>query len=242
MAAPLEIKLLRLTERKLRISVQDARREMREEDLDGELQSLKERGLVSLNRESLEVTPRQRVMLAESLIRSGQDVQQVSRLLAWQEFEKFVEAALDESGFRSVRHVIFKSRVGRREIDIIAWNDVWILVVDCKHWSGALTHSRMKIAAEAQIQRGRALVERPEIMQRRGVARIELPLLPVILTLGEPRERLIQGVPIVGLSKFSSFLQEVSPYTTGLLTLHVQLVPKQRSLPSYSPPEARPNA
>jgi len=242
LATPLETKLLQLTKQKCRISVDNIQREAGSEDLDKELHAFKEKGLINLNREFLEVTPRQRVMLAESLIRSGQDVQQVSRLLAWQEFEEFVEAALDESGFRSVRHVIFKSRVGRREIDIIAWNDVWILVVDCKHWSGALTHSRMKIAAEAQIQRGRALIERPEIMQRRGIARIELPLLPVILTLGEPRERLIQGVPIVGLSKFSSFLQEVSPYTTGLLTLHVQLVPKQRSLPSYSPPEAQPNA
>ena len=237
MGRSLETKLLQLTKRKFRISVDNVRSEAGSEDLENELQAFKERGLINLNREFLEVTPRQRVMLAESLIRSGQDPQQVSKLLIWQEFEEFVEAALDESSFRSVRHLIFKSRVGRREIDILAWNDVWILVVDCKHWSGALTHSRMKIAAEAQIQRGRALVERPEIMQRRGMTRIELPLLPIIITLGEPRERLIDGVPIVGVTRFSSFLQEASPYTSGLLILRVQAMPKQRSLPSYSSPE-----
>jgi len=237
MAAPFGIKLLRLTERKLRISEQEARWEI-EGEFKGELQSLKEKGLVNLSRGFLEVTPRQRVMLAESLIRSGEDAQQVSRLLSWREFEEFAEAALDESSLRSVRHVIFKSKVGRREIDILAWNDVWVLVVDCKHWSGALTHSRMKIAAEAQIERGRALVDRPEVMRRLGIPRIDLPLVPTILTLGEPRERLIHGVPIVGLSRLSSFLQEASPFTAGLLTLHVQAMPKQRSLSSYSCPEA----
>lgn len=238
MAAPLETKLLQLTKRQMRISLEEVRKETGTGDLEEQLQSFQERGLLSVNRDFLEVTPRQRVMLAESLIRTGRDVQQVSRLLAWQEFEEFVETALDQSGYKSLRHVIFKSKVGRREIDVIAWNDVWILAVDCKHWAGNLAYSRMKSAAEAQVERVRALVDRPEIMKRRGVSRIELPLLPLILTLGEPRDRLIVGVPIVGLSKFESFLQEASPYTDGLLTLHVQTVSKQSSLTSYSCPEA----
>jgi len=242
MVAPLETKLLQLTKRQMRISLEQVRKETGTEDLEEELQSFKERGLISVNREFLEVTPRQRVMLAESLIRTGRDVQQVSQLLAWQEFEEFVETALDQSGYKSIRHVIFKSKVGRREIDVLAWNDVWILAVDCKHWSRILGHSRMKNAAEAQVERVRALVDRPEIMKRRGVSRIDLPLVPLILTLGEPRDRLIVGVPIVGLSKFSSFLQEASPYADGLLTLHVQTVSKQSSLTSYSYPEVQPNA
>ena len=238
MVTPLGTKLLQLTKLQMRISIGDLRKEMGAESIGDELQSLKERGFVSLNNESLELNSRQRIMLAEALVRTGQDVQQISRLLAWQEFEEFLESALDQSGFKSIRHLVFKSKVGRREIDIIAWNDVWILVVDCKHWSGALPRSRMKKAAEAQTQRVRALTERPEIMQRRGISRLDLPLVPLILTLGEPRERLIEGVPIVGLSTFSSFLQEASPYTDGFLTLRVQTRSKQSSLLSYSSPKA----
>ena len=238
MVASLGSKLLQLTKGQMRISVEKVQKETGTEHLEEELQSFKERGLISLDHEFLEVTHRQRVMLAECLVRAGQDAQQVSRLLAWQEFEEFVETALDQSGFKSVRHIVFKSSVGKREIDVLAWNDVWILVVDCKHWSGVLTYSRMKTAAEAQVERVRALVERPEIMQRRGITRIGLPLVPLILTLGEPRDRLIVGVPIVGLLKFSSFLQEASPYADGLLTLHVQTMSKQSSLSSYSHPEA----
>jgi len=239
MVASLGSKLLQLTKGQMRISVEDVRKETVTENIEEALQSFKERGLISVNREFLEVTPHQRIMLAESLVRAGQDAQQVSRLLAWQEFEEFVETALDQSGFKSVRHVIFKSSVGKREIDILAWNDVWILVVDCKHWSGRLVHSRMKSAAEAQTERVRALTERPEIMQRRGISRIELPLVPLILTLGEPRERLIVGVPIVGLSKFSSFLQEASPYADGLIILHVQTLSKQSSLLRHIPTQKR---
>jgi len=225
--------LLQLTKGQERISMEDVRKEIGTENIDDELQSLKERGLISLNNEYLELDSRQRVLLAEALVRTGQDVQQISRLLAWREFEEFVESALDQSGFKSIRHLVFKSNVGRREIDILAWNDVWILIVDCKHWSGTLTHSRMKEAAEAQAQRTRALTERSEIMQRRGITRLDIPLVPLILTLGEPRERLIMGVPIVGLSRFSSFLQEASPYSDGFLTLRVQTRSKQSSLLSH---------
>jgi len=233
MGTTLATKLLQMTKRQMRISVEDIQKECGTENLEEEVQSLKQRGLVNADHEFLEVTSRQRVMLAETLVRAGQDVQLVSRLLAWQEFEEFVEAALDQSGFHSVRHVVFKGTLGRREIDVLAWSDVWILVVDCKHWSGILARSRMKSAAEAQVERARALAERPEIMGRQGIQRIDLPLVPILLTLGEPRDRLIGGVPIVGLSRLSSFLQEASPYVDGFLTIHVQTPSKQSSLTSH---------
>jgi len=239
MVTRLELKLLHLTNRQKRISVDDLPKEMQTESIDLELHSLKERGILNLSHGFLEVSSRQRVMLAEELVRSGQDAQKVSRLLAWQEFEEFVEAALDQSGFQSVRHLVFKSKLGRHEIDVLAWSDAWILTIDCKHWSRTLVHSRMKSAAEAQLERARALAERPEIMQRHGVPRIDLPLVPVILTLGEPADRFIGGVPIVGLSRFSSFLQEASPYTNGILIVQVHTRLKQTSLSSHIHPQKR---
>jgi hypothetical protein len=239
MVTSLGSKLLQMTKGRMRISLEEIQKELGTESLEEQVESLKQEGLVTANHEFLEVTSRQRVMLAESLVRAGQDAQQVSRLLAWREFEEFVEAALDQSGFRSARHVMFKGTVGRREIDVLAWNDVWILVVDCKHWSGALAPSRMKGAAEAQVERVRALAERPEIMRRLGIPRIDLPLTPLLLTLGEPRDRLIGGVPIVGLSSFSSFLQEASPYVDGFLSMHVQATLKQGSLTSHIPTRKR---
>jgi Holliday junction resolvase len=239
MVKALAATLLQMTKRQMRISVEDVQKEFGAESFEEQVQPLKQEGLVSVNREFLEVTSRQRVMLAESLVRAGQDAQQVSRLLAWQEFEEFVETALDQSGFHSVRHVMFKGTLGRREIDVLAWNDVWILVVDCKHWSGVLARSRMKVAAEAQVERARALGGRPEVMRRQGIRRIDLPLVPLILTLGEPRDRLIEGVPIVGLSRFSSFLQEASPYVDGFLTIHIQTRSKQTSLTLHIPTQKR---
>ena len=232
-------KLLEMTKGKMRLALADVQSEVGTENFEEQVNALKREGLVNANHDFLEVSSRQRVLLAESLVRAGKDPQQVSRLLAWQEFEEFVETALDQSGFRSVRHLMFKGTVGRREIDVLAWSDVWILVVDCKHWSGILARSRMKKAAEAQVERARALAERPEIMRRQGIRRTDLPLVPLLLTLGEPRDRLIEGVPIVGLSRFSNFLQEASPYVDGFLTVHVQTRSKQTSLTSHIPTQKR---
>jgi len=205
------------------------------------LQSLKENRIVKITDGILELNSGQRLMLAEELVRRGEDLQCISRLLAWQEFEEFVGTALDQSGFQSVRHLVFKSTAGRREIDLLAWNDAWILLVDCKHWSRTLVHSKMKRAAEAQLERVRGLAEKSEVMQRQGISRVELPLVPVILTLGEPADRIIAGVPIVGLLKFSSFLQEASPYTEGMITVQAKTQWKQSSLNSHMHSRKRKN-
>ena len=239
MATTLESELLRMTKRQRRISIVELHKGLRRELLEEQVRSLSQRGLITANGEFIEVTSQQRVLLAEQLVRAGQDAQQVSSLLIWQEFEEFVETALDQSGFHSVRHVTFKGTVGRREIDVLAWNGVWILAIDCKHWSGIMGHSRLEDAAKAQAERVRALAQRPEIMRRFGIIRTDLPLVPILLTLGEPRDRLINGVPIVGLSRFSSFLQEASPFIEGLLILHVQSRLKQTSLTPHLPARKR---
>jgi hypothetical protein len=151
-------------------------------------------------------------MLAERLIHSGVDAKKVSRLLGWQEFEAFAEEILTENGFSTRNHLVFKSRTGRREIDILAWNDTFMLAVDCKHWLRGLSPGRMKDAARAQVERVTALARRPELLLRLKVIRPEgRSIIPVILALGEVEDRLIDGVPIVSMSRLLSFIYGLSP-------------------------------
>jgi Holliday junction resolvase-like predicted endonuclease len=161
-------------------------------------------------------------MLAEQLIHSGADAKRVSRFLGWQEFEDFAEHILSENGFSTCKHLVFKSSLGRREIDIFAWNDTLILAVDCKHWIRGLSTGRMKKAAQAQIERTIAVARRPELLHR---LKVPIPdvrsVIPVILTLGEVRDRLIHGVPIVPVSKLSSFIYEVSPIDKSIKRIRV---------------------
>jgi hypothetical protein len=151
-------------------------------------------------------------MLAEQLIHAGVDPKRVSSLLGWQEFEDFAEDILLENGFSTRKHFIFKSSIGRREIDIFAWNDTFTLAVDCKHWVRSLSSGRMRDAAHAQVERATALARHPELFYRLSIPNSESrSIMPMILTLGETRDRLIESVPIVSVSKLLNFLYDVSP-------------------------------
>ena len=214
MVTDLKVKLLEFTKTHKRTTVRDLMLELRvdNERIQKMLATLRDAGFVNRIHDIIEQKSSQRMMLAHQLIQEGHDPQRVSRLLVWQEFEEFVERAIIESGYRAIRHFVFKSRVGRREIDILAWNDVWILAIDCKHWATRLVHSRMRNSANAQLARTRALAGKTDLLRKCGIKNMELPLVAIILVLGEPCDRVIQGVPIVPLVKFPSFLQEGSPY------------------------------
>jgi hypothetical protein len=191
-------------------------------DLKQKLAALSRNGLVTFSDGVLSMDDRQRVMLAEQLIHSGSDPKKVSRFLAWQEFENFVEHVLEENGFSTRKHLIFRSGARRREIDILAWNDTFMLAVDCKHWLKGLTAGRMREAAEAQIERATALARRPELLFRLKVSHpVGRSVTPVILALGELRERLIDGVPIVSVSKLLSFIYGLSPIDGGVRRIRV---------------------
>ena len=138
---------------------------------------------------------------------------------------------------------MFNSHLGRREIDVLAWNDVWTLVIDCKHWSRNLTYARLRDAAKAQVQRTRALAMKPHILQKQGIRKLNAPLVPLILSLGETHEHIIDGTPIVAISEFASFLHEASPYDSSFKTFTVKQEPAQSTLLSMisSKHDRRPN-
>jgi len=235
-----EIKLLQLTRDRQRVMIEEFQNQLSQYgfDLQETLAALNAEGFLSFNDLFLEQTTLQRIMLAEHLIRRGRDPQLISSLLLWQEFEEFIETALSRNAYHAVKRFIFKSRLGRREIDILAWNEMWILAIDCKHWSRNLTKSRMRHVAAAQAQRARALAGRPELLEREGVTRLDLPMVPIILSLVDPRDQIVEGVPIVAVSKFASFLHEISPYDASLKTFTIKREPAQSSLQLFREPKA----
>jgi hypothetical protein len=234
MISELEIKtkLLQLTRTKTRIPMEELHKELPlpRERLHIFLTELSDGGILHFNDGLIEQDSIQRLTLAEELIRKGRDPELVSRLLLWQEFEEFIETALDRNEYCARKHIVFKSSLGKREIDILAWNNLWILVIDCKHWSRNLSHARLRAAAEAQAERARALAHRPDILMKRGVRRLDVPLIPVIISLSETRKHVIEGIPIVTVSRFASFLHEASPYDPSFKTFTVMQEPTQRSI------------
>ena len=186
------------------------------------MEKLAEGKLVNSHEGLVEMDTSQRMRLAERLVHQGYDPQKVSRTLDWKEFEEFAAESLEQNGFRTTRHVVFKSRIGRREIDLLAWNDSLILVIDCKHWQRGLSHSRARQVTQAQVERTEALAERSDLLKGRGVRYPENRfLMPTILCLSEPREGIVDRVPIVAVSKLISFLYGVSPVDESLKRIPV---------------------
>lgn len=168
-------------------------------------------GLATFGKMKFQLDTRQRIVLAEELVHFGRDPYTVSRLLEWQEFENFAMSSLKENGFHASKHLVFRSKAGRREIDIVAWNDMLLLAIDCKHWMRQLTPSRIRSAVLAQVERAAALAEKPELLFRIGVAGVERrKIMPVLFSLAEPRQGIVDGVPIVSISKLISFLYGIS--------------------------------
>ena len=75
---------------------------------------------------------------------------------------------------------------------------------------------------QAQIERAEALAERCDLLKKRGVSN---PggrfLMPAILCLSEPREGIVNGVPIVAVSRLISFLYGASPIDENLRSIPV---------------------
>lgn len=221
MTIDLRLKLLELTNSGRAVSFKDLGT-LPKVGRDETLVALEDNGLITFSDGVLTMDCRQRITLAEQLVHSGVDVKRVSRLLAWQEFEDFAASILSDNGFSTCEHIVFKSTAGRREIDILAWNDTLMLAVDCKHWLRPLSTGRMKEAAQAQVERVTALAKRPELLHRLKVPNPEgRIIIPIILSLGELRDRLIDAVPIVCVSKLLSFIYGVSPIDTKLKRIEV---------------------
>ena len=219
-----EIKLLELTRNKNRITLDELAQHLhtRKDMLTEKMEKLAEGNLINSHEGLVEMDTAQRMRLAERLVREGHDPQRVSRALDWREFEEFAGESLEQNGFRTAKHVVFKSKIGRREIDLVAWNDSLLLVIDCKHWLRGLSHSRARQVAQAQVERAKALAERYDLLTRRGVTNPENRfLLPTILCLSEPLEEIVDGVPIVAVSKLISFLYGVSPFDENLRSIPV---------------------
>jgi len=220
MPVDLGLKLLELTGSRPALSLNDLG-SLNQVD-SAQLARLTEKGFVRISDGALIMDNRQRVTLAEQLIHNGIDPKRVSRFLVWQEFEEFAEHLLRENRFTTHRHLIFTSLKGRREIDIFAWSDTLMLAVDCKHWLRGWARKRIGDAAKAQVERVNALAGKPQLLYRLKVPHPEgRSIIPVILALGDAREKMIDGVPIVSVSKLMSFIYGVSPIDGALARIQV---------------------
>ena len=148
------------------------------------------------------------VLAAMALVRDGVPPESVSSLMSWREFEEFCAKMLRASGY-SVKHNIVITKP-RRQIDIFADSPNLALSIDCKHWGrGFAPSSLRRIVAEQ--------VERTTLYKKK--MKLEVPVLPVVLTLLDSSVRLVEGVPIVPVFAMRDFITSVSGFEEGLAVI-----------------------
>ena len=158
-------------------------------------------GIGSIYYDSIEFGPLDKIYATMLAIQMGTDIEDISKMLNWKDFEALATNLLHASGF--VTHHGLRLKKPRMEIDVVGIKDGMALLIDCKHWKRN-SQSALKKFALMQIDRAKAFVKANKWKNRFAV--------PAILTLHLESITFANDVPVIPIIKFGSFLNELTGY------------------------------
>jgi len=162
-------------------------------------------GVGVLDPDHVDFEPLDRMRAAILAVRIGAGLEELSRVLDWKDFEVLAAKMLEASGYTT--HHAFRLRKPRAEVDVIGIRDGLALLVDCKHWKRA-SPSELRRFASMQTERAQAFVG----ANKKIGNEIVLKAVPAILTLHSESVDFADGVPVIPVTKFRSFLNEMPGY------------------------------
>jgi len=125
----------------------------------------------------------------------GAAIDEVSRLLEWQDFESLVAEILEKRDFDTTRGLILTNP--RMQIDVVGIKSETALLIDCKHWQ-KMNQSSLQSAVKKQIERTRQFLSKEKVQAA----------IPAIVTLYEYNIKFINGVPIIPIYQLDAFCDE----------------------------------
>lgn len=186
------------------------------------LEKLQSEDLINLAADSVEVSVDSRLKLAVKAVSLGADVENISGLLCWQEFEEITADALRNNGFVVSKNVRFKHSGRKWEIDVVGCKRPLVVCIDCKHWGRAMTPSVLGKVAGAQADRAKALAE--------FLPNVKTPLectkwknaqfVPAVLSLVQGAYKFYDDIPIVPVLKLQDFIYQLPIYMYQLKSYH----------------------
>jgi len=188
-------------------------------------EKLASEGFVTQRKNLVEASPTQRVRMAFHAVKLGADFERVCKFLEWVEFENIASEAFAANSFDVKRRFRFKQAGRMWEIDILGHRQPLVVCVDCKHWHHGWQRAAIMKAAEAQIERTKALADAlPNLYKK---AKLEswkqATLIPIILSLTPAPLKFHQNVPIVTILQLRDFLNEL-PAHAELLTHFTKII------------------
>jgi len=170
-------------------------------------------GKSTSNRSQYLFSKADKMKLAMLALQRGCDIESISKSVSWKDFEALGSEILSLCGYLT-RTNIRLSKPRRIEIDVIGVNQKLAIVADCKHWR-RYSISSISSYAEKQAQRTKILLKAKGRTKQGCIARG----IPIILTLYSMDVEFIDGVPIVPISKFKSFIEDVSLHLSEILVI-----------------------
>lgn len=134
--------------------------------------------------------------LAERLARGNVDLEEASERIGWKGFERLVLEMLRANGYEAELH----HRVGRKEIDVLAYNERNVIVVECKRWNAAYP-SALRAPAQRTAEKLRLVLSEDRLRGKAGAA--------VIVTMREVGARELEGVFVVPIHRLAGFIREI---------------------------------
>jgi hypothetical protein len=128
-------------------------------------------------------------------ISMGAAIDEVSRLLKWQDFESLASEILEKRDFETTKNVILTKP--RMQIDVVGIKSGVAILVDCKHWKN-MTQSALQNAVSKQIERTKQYLVKEDVRAA----------VPAIVTLYQHDVQFINRVPIIPIHQLDSFCDE----------------------------------
>lgn len=128
-------------------------------------------------------------------ISMGAPIDEISRMLEWQDFESLAAEILEKRDFDTTKNVIMNSP--RIQIDVVGIKSDIAILIDCKHWSN-MNQSALQEAVIKQVIRTKQFVSKHKV---KGA-------IPAIVTLYQHSVQFIDKVPIIPIHQLDSFCDE----------------------------------
>lgn len=187
------------------------------------LQTLQNSHLVYVHDKIVEVGDLERLEIAVKAIKSGADLERVSDLLQWKEFEAMAAVAYENNGYAVQRNVRFKQGGRRWEIDVVGYRKPLVACIDCKHWHHRLCSSTIDRIVNDQVARVRALIRSlPDPKIKIPTESLNtLEFVPIVLSLIADEPKFHERVPIVSILQLQDFLNHLPTHINSLLCIRM---------------------
>ena len=128
-------------------------------------------------------------------INSLEDLENISKRMKWQYFEKLVAFIFEKNDFSVKQNVVLKFGKKKRQFDVIAERFNNVFLVECKKWS---KFSEASVKKAVKDHKERCILYSEGLKNKHA--------LPIIVTLLEGDIKLHDSMPIIPIDKLNLFI------------------------------------